>query len=109
MPPVQSPRTLAEAALLDLEVAETFRGETIWAAFDSAKKSANAHTATAKKLAVEARKLENAADDCLLEAEAQNKRAKWYHHQLKGYSANPVVNVEPAVSDEKTLLQRKAS
>ena len=36
-------------------------------------------------------------------------RAKRYYHQLKRYSANPVVNVEPAVRDEKTELQRKAS
>ena len=95
--------------MLDVAIAETFRGETIWAAFDSAKKSANAHTVPAKKLTVEERRLENAADDCLLEAKAQTKRAKRYYHQLNRYSANAVVNVEPAVRDEKTELQRKAS
>ena len=109
MPPFQPPRILREAALLDVAVAETFRGETIWAAFDSAKKSANAHTATAKKLTVAARRLENAADGCLLEAKAEKKRSKRYYHQLKGYSANPVVNVEPAVRDDKTEHQKKGS
>ena len=109
MPPFETPRTLAEAALLDIAVAETFRGETIRAAYDSAKKSANAYTAAAKKLTVEARKLENAADDCLLEAVAHKKRAKWYYHQLQKSTNNPLVKVEPAASDEKTELQRKAS
>ena len=77
MPPFEPPRILAEAALLDVAVAETFRGETIWAAFDSAKKSANAHTATAKKLTVEARRPENAADDCLLEASVVLHQNPW--------------------------------
>ena len=55
------------------------------------------------------RKLENAADGCLLEANAPKKMAKKYYHQLTRYSANRVVSVEPAVRDEKTEFQRKAS
>ena len=109
MPPFETPRTLAEAALLDIAVAETFRGETIRAAYDSAKNSANAYTAAAKKLTVEARKLENAADDCLLEAMAHKKAAKWYYHQLQKSTNNPLVKVDSAASDAKTELQRKAS
>ena len=76
MPPLPPPRTLAEAAQLDIAEAETFRRETIRVSCESAKRSAHAHTEAAKKLTVEVRRLDKAADHFLQEAKEQKKRAK---------------------------------
>ena len=70
-------------------------------AYEAAKESARAHTELGKKLTVEVRRLERAADNFFQEAKEQKKRAKRFYRQLHWYTANPVVNVKRAESDEK--------
>ena len=94
-------RTPAKTAELDIAEAEAFRLETIQEAYEAAKESARAHTELGKKLTVEVRRLEKAADNFFQEAKERQKRAKRYYDQLNWYTANPVVNVEAAASDEK--------
>ena len=109
MPAVLPPSTLAESAKLDIAEAETLRRETVRGAYESAKKSAHARTAAAKKLSVEVRKLDKAADCFFLNAEAEKKKAKWYHHELNKGSTDPMVKGEAAASDRKKQRQGKTS
>ena len=101
-------RTPAKAAELDIAEAEAFRLETIQEAHEAAKKSARAHTELGKKLTWEVRKLEKAADNFFQEAKEQRKRAKRYLQQLNYHTANPVVHVKRAESDEKNGEKMKA-
>ena len=94
-------RTPAKTAELDIAEAETFRLETIQEAYEAAKESARAHTELGKKLTVEVRRLEKAADNFFQEAKEQKKRAKRFYRQLNWHTANPVVNVKRAESSEK--------